>query len=191
MRSGGAHYVLALKGNRSTLHKHFQKLFAEAERDDYRGVSHFASGDEGHGRTELRIVRAMSLGELPEAIKAPWTDIKTIVQIDRVRSADALTVHRGYYVSSHRADAKELASRIRKHWSIENQLHYCLDVAFGEDRRTIRSENGAQNFALVTRYALSMLKREPTKRSLAMKLRQAAWSESYFLDVIACGFAKI
>jgi predicted transposase YbfD/YdcC len=140
---------------------------------------------------EYRLVRAMPLGALPASIKAPWTDLKTVVQIDRVRSADALTVHRAYYVTSHRVDPKMLAARIRGHWSIENQLHHCLDVTFSEDRRRIRNENGAQNFALITRYALSMLKREPTKMSVAMKRRKAAWAETYFLDVFSSGFPQV
>jgi hypothetical protein len=64
-------------------------------------------------------------------------------------------------------------------------------VSFAEDRRSIRDENGAQNFALITRYALSMLKREPTKMSVAMKRRQAAWGETYLLDVLSGGFAEV
>ena len=191
VRESGAHYVLALKGNRSALHKHVKKRFAEAEKAGYPRMKRVESRDEAHGRMEYRLVRAMPLGALPASIKAPWTDLKTVVQVDRVRSAEALTVHRAYYVTSHRADPKLLAARIRGHWSIENQLHHCLDVTFGEDRRRIRNENGAQNFALITRYALSMLKREPTKMSVAMKRRKAAWGDTYFLDVLSSGFPHV
>lgn len=133
----------------------------------------------------------MPLGELPASIKAPWTDLKTVVQVERVRSADELTVHRAYYITSHAPDSQLLATRIRRHWSIENQLHHCLDVSFDEDKRRIRHENGAQNFALVTRYALSMLKREPSKMSVAMKRRKAAWGDTYLLDVLASGFPQV
>ena len=154
----------------------------------------FASRDDAHGRKEYRLVRAMPLGPLPANIKAPWTDLLTIVQVDRVRAADSVTVNRAYYITnitSHTADANMLAVRIRGHWSIENQLHHCLDVTFAEDRRRIRDENGAQNFALVTRYAVSMLKREPTKMSVAMKRRKAAWGATYLLDVLVAGFAQL
>ena len=191
VRGAGAHYVLALKGNRGTLHKHVQKRFSEAQKAGYPEAKSFESRDDAHGRLEYRIVRAMPFGQLPASIKAPWTDLKTIVQIDRVRAADNLTVHRAYYVTSHGAEPKQLAARIRGHWSIENQLHHCLDVSFADDRRSIRSENGSQNFALITRYALSMLKREPTKMSVAMKRRKAAWGETYFLDVLTTGFPEI
>ncbi|MEO8903769.1 MAG: ISAs1 family transposase, partial [Polyangiaceae bacterium] len=64
-------------------------------------------------------------------------------------------------------------------------------VSFNEDRRTIRSVNGAQNFALICRYALSLLKRDPIKMSVAMKRRKAAWAESYFIEVLGAGFPEI
>ena len=64
-------------------------------------------------------------------------------------------------------------------------------MSFADDRRSIRSKNGSQNFALINRYALSLLKREPTKMSVAMKRRKAAWSDNYFLDVLSTGFSEI
>src|SRR5438270_4657460 len=99
-------------------------------------------------------------------MKAAWTDLNTAVLVERVRAADTVTLDRHYYITSHRPDPKLLAGRIRGHWSIENQLHHCLDVTFDEDRRRIHSDNGAQNFALISRYALSLLKREPSKLSV-------------------------
>ncbi|MGH3848620.1 MAG: ISAs1 family transposase [Pseudonocardiaceae bacterium] len=191
VRKRGAHYVLALKGNRGALHTYVKERFAEAEQGGYKNMKVFEDFDNAHGRTEARVVRAMPMGPLPDSIKAPWADLKTIVEIGRMRVADSLTVHRAYYVTSHRADPKHLAARIRGHWSIENQLHHCLDVTFGEDRRSIRSKNAAQNFALISRYALSILKRDPTKMSVAMKRRKAAWADSYFVDVLAGGFPQL
>ncbi len=192
VRKAGAHYVLSLKGNRGRLHKHVRKCFADAEEADYPKVASFESKNTGHGRDEFRVVRAMPLEKLPNTTKVPWTDLRTIVQVDRVRSTkEKLTVQRSYYVTSHRADPKVLARYIRGHWSIENQLHHCLDVSFADDRRGIHHENSAQNFALINRYALSLLKQESTKTSTAMKRRIAGWSETYFLDVLATGFPQI
>ena len=104
---------------------------------------------------------------------------------------DHISIQRAYYVTSHAAEPHDLATRIRDHWGIENQLHHCLDVSFNEDRRRIRDENGAQNFALVTRYALSILKRDPTKMSVAMKRRAAAWESSYSLEVLSHGIPQV
>lgn len=191
VREGGADYVLALKGNRSALHKHVQHLFEEAAERDYRGVKRHESRDQAHGRIEFRLVRAMPLGELPARMKASWVDLRTVVAVDRVRTTDKTTLERSYYITSHAPDAKLLATKIRAHWGIENQLHHCLDVSFAEDRRRIRDENGAQNFALITRYALSLLKRETSMKSVAMKRRKAAWTRTYLLDILSRGFAHV
>jgi len=191
IREAGAHYVLALKGNRGTLHNHVRRRFAMAEKAGYSGIKQAESRDEAHGRKEYRLVRAMPLGDLPASTNVPWADLRTIVQVDRIRVDDQVRVNRAYYITSHDPNPKLLAARIRRHWSIENQLHHCLDVTFDEDRRQIRDENGAQNFALVTRYALSMLKREPSKMSVAMKRRKAAWGDTYLLDVLASGFPHV
>jgi predicted transposase YbfD/YdcC len=191
VREAGADYVLALKGNRGALHKHVQQLFANAAESGYRGVKHFESHDQAHGRIEYRMVRALPLGVLPPRMKATWSDLNTAVLVERVRAADSVTLDRSYYITSHAANPKLLAARIRGHWNIENQLHHCLDVSFSEDRRRIHDENGAQNFALITRYALSLLKREPTKMSVAMKRRKAAWGDTFLLDVLSSGFPHV
>lgn len=191
VREAGADYVLALKGNRSALHQHVEQLFAEAEANGYPGVKQFDSSDAAHGRIEHRIVRAMPLGTLPTRMKAAWTDLRSAVMIHRIRATDHVSVGRAYYVTSHRPNAKHLAGRIREHWSIENQLHHSLDVSFGDDRRKIHSEHGAQNFALLARHALSLLKRQPSKMSLAQKRRRAAWGPQYLLKVLACGFNEV
>lgn len=82
VREAEAHYVLALKGNRSALHNHVKKRFKAAEQAGYPGVQSFESRDDAHGRLEYRIVRTLPLGQLPAAIKAPWTGLQTIVQIE-------------------------------------------------------------------------------------------------------------
>jgi predicted transposase YbfD/YdcC len=168
-----------------------QKLFAEAETGRFRGVKRHGSKNRGHDRDECRIVRALSITSLPPSIAETWTDPKTAVMVDRIRLDKNPSVERSYYVTTHGPDATLLAAKIRAHWKIENQLHHCLDVSFAEDRRSIHDENGAQNFALITRYAPAMLKREPTKTSVAMKRRKTAWGETSLLDVLSCGFAQV
>lgn len=191
VREAGADFVLALKGNRGALHRHVIGLFDEAAGRDYQGVKHIDSSDAAHGRSEFRRVRALGIGELPSGVAASWTDLNTAVMVERVRTADAVTVERTYYVTSHPAKPKLLAAKIRGHWGIENQLHHCLDVTFAEDRRRIHDEIGAQNFALVTRYALSILKRDPTKLSVAQKRKKASYSPAYSLEVLSRGFPQV
>lgn len=192
VRAAGADYVLALKGNRSALLEHVQSVFrAKGAAERYPGLKPFSTEDRAHGRIEHRIVRATPIGDLPHGVASGWTDLNTAVLVERVRADKNVSLESAYFVTSLPAKPKLLAKKIRDHWSIENQLHHCLDVSFAEDRRSIRDENGAQNFALVTRYALSLLKREPTKMSVAMKRRKAAWGASYILDVLSNGFIEV
>ena len=191
VRDRGGDFVLALKGNRAALHEHVEQLFAKARANGFRRVKTFATHDEAHGRIEFRQVCAIPMGKLPPHIKADWRDLNTAVLVERVRTTDHTSLETAYYVTSHPPDPELLAGHIRGHWSIENQLHHCLDVTFGDDRRSIRHDNGAQNFALLARHALSLFKREPSKMSVAMKRRNAAWSADYILDLLRCGFAEV
>lgn len=198
IRDRGGHYVLALKGNRKAPHRHVEERFENERESNYPTTQ--ASIEEGraHGRSEVRIVRAMPLGDLPKSLQAPWCDLKTIVQVERIRVTDGLSLQRAYYISSHPARAKTFAKQIRDHWKIENELHHCLDVTFGEDHRAIRSQYGAENFALLSRFALSLLKRHPgapstnnRKQSVRLKKKIATWSDVYFLTVLNAGFPEI
>lgn len=185
IRDRGAHYVLALKGNQGKLHDHVVQAFDAAPRID---ATPAVESDEGHGRVERRVVRAMRLRKLPREIRAPWSDLKSIVEVVRIRGAKQLSVTRAFYITSLPPKAARIARCIRDHWKIENELHYVLDVTFGEDRRTIRSEYGAQNFALVCRHALSLIKRDPRKLSVAMKRRRAMWSPRPAVELLTHGF---
>jgi predicted transposase YbfD/YdcC len=188
-RAAGADYVLALKGNRGTLHRQVKQVFAQAESKGFRGVDRFASHDEAHGRIEHRIVRALPIDKVPLTSQAPWADLHSVIQVERTRVVkERMSVERFYYISSMAAKAEDFSRRIRGHWSIENQLHHCLDVSFDEDQRTIRDPIGAQNFALISRYALVLLKRETSRKmSVAMRRRRAAWEHEYLLQVLVAG----
>ncbi len=198
VREAEADYLLALKGNRSTLHDHVRRLFVEAEERSYRGVATARSADQGHGREEQRVVRAMPLGELPENNHAEWIDLRTIVQIERTRTvAGETTCEREFFITSLPPLPKRIAKAIREHWSVENQLHWCLDVGFDEDRRRIRDQNAAQNFATIVRCALAMIKRTPLmlrgkvrSRGVAAKRKNAGWSTAYLLSVLTTGIAQ-
>jgi predicted transposase YbfD/YdcC len=185
IRERGAHYVLALKGNQGALHDHVVRCFDSVPRSE---TEVDIQAEDGHGRTEQRIVRALPIGALPEKIRATWKDLKSIVEVVRVRAAKSLSVTRAFYVTSHPPKAHALATRIRDHWKIENQLHHVLDVSFGDDRRKIRSENGAQNFALVCRHALALIKLNPIKKSVAAKKRLAMWNPMNALKLLTYGF---
>jgi predicted transposase YbfD/YdcC len=186
VREAKADYVLALKGNRGPLHAQVKDIFADAERRKFRGVATNRSKTKAHGRVEQRTVRALSVPD--GEISSDWRDLKSIVMIDRSRSVHGkTTAERHYYISSLEADVAKLAETIRAHWGIENNLHWMLDVAFDEDSRRIRDERAAENFALVSRIALMMLKRSPERLSVALKRKRAGWEPDYMGQLLANG----
>jgi predicted transposase YbfD/YdcC len=189
IRDAGADYVLALKGNRGRLHAHVEQQFETAAARSYHGVPTFRSKETSHGRTEERVVRALHLEDWESSNRSQWVDLNTIALVERTRVvAGKSTAERHFYIASLPADAKRIAHAVRAHWGIENQLHWCLDVAFDEDRRRIRDEVAAQNFATIARYALSLLTREKTaKYGLPTKRKKAAWDNDYLMRVLTGG----
>ena len=184
VREAKADYVLALKGNRGPFYRRVVAMFQVAEAGGFRGLHTDRAKTKGHGRTEERIVRAMRLTEPPRG----WADVRSVVMIDRTRSvAGKTTTRRAYYVTSLDTDAGVLAKAIRSHWAIENNLHWLLDVAFDEDSRRIRDERSAENWALISRLALVMLKRSSERLSIALKRKKAAWDPTYLARLLGGG----
>lgn len=192
IREAGADYVLALKANRQNLYRHVVDAFAQAAATKQRVGTHVAKS-VGHGRDEQRTVRVMRLGPLPGNTDAAWTDVDTIVQVDRVRIVDGVaTESRLHFITSLPPVAAEIARAIRTHWRVENDLHWVLDVGFAEDRRKIRDTFAAANFATVTRFALALLKRDTSnRRGVAAKRRMASWSHDYLLRVLTAGKIEV
>jgi predicted transposase YbfD/YdcC len=184
IREAKADFVLALKGNRGPVHQQVENLFAAAESRKFRGVRTHRSKGEAHGRTKERVVRVMPLSKAP----AGWKDVKSVAMIDRTRDvAGEVSTERSYYITSLAPDAGKLAGAIRAHWGIENNLHWSLDVAFHEDSRRIRDERSAENFALVARLALMMLKRSPERLSIALKRKRAGWDPAFLTRLLVGG----
>lgn len=187
IREAKADYVLALKGNRGPLHNYVEELFARAQATRFRGVPTHRTKEKGHGRVEERVVRVLPLAHDP-AVLDGWCDVRSAILIDRTRTLAGETAEeRHYYISSLGPDAAKLAGAIRSHWGIENHLHWALDVAFDEDSRKIRDERSAENFALLSRLALMMLKRSPEKISIPLKRKRAGWEPDYVAELLARG----
>lgn len=184
----GADYVLSLKDNHPTLHAEVADFFEHAEKSGWRDTAHStnATTDGGHGRVEVRRVWASDAIEWLDATEA-WKGLRSVVMVERERMAGEKTsVERAYYLTSCAADAAKLGDIVRRHWSIENSLHWTLDVTFDEDSCRIRSKNGVQNFATLRKVALALLKREPSKAklSVAQKRKRAGYLTDYLLNVL-------
>jgi predicted transposase YbfD/YdcC len=192
IRERQADYVLALKGNRGRFHGFVKKKFEAAAARSYRGVPKCTTSSRGHGRKERRTVRAVPIADWPAAEGSAWTDVRTAVLVERTRTVSGrTTTETHYYISSLPPEPRRLAEVIRDHWKVENSLHWTLDVTFREDERRIRDEVAAQNFGVITRTALMLLKRTPGLKkdtSIARKRKGAGWHKDFLARVLLSGF---
>ena len=184
----GADYVLALKGNQETLSDEVENYFTQAEAVDFEGIECDALGsrETGHGRIEKReIYVTEDIDWLPQ--KSKWRNLKTIIMVksERLVSGKPASFEKRYYISSLSADAVKIANAIRKHWGIENQAHWILDVAFREDEQNADAGNIAENMSLMRRIAMNLLKQEKSaKCGMEIKRQMAGWDNEYLLKVI-------
>lgn len=177
-----ADYVLAVKGN--------QGLLAEQVRDSFLLLNWDSVSEEidcGHGRVEQR--KCSVIADLSVIDKAAeWLSLKGLVRIESERYHKATgKIEREirYYITSLKPDAARLNSVIRQHWGIENKLHWVLDVGFGEDLDRKRAGHAAQNFSLINRIALNLLKQETSfKRGIRSKRLKAARNHPYLLKLL-------
>jgi predicted transposase YbfD/YdcC len=186
----GANYLLALKANQPLLHQEVVQYFEHARQDrtvDAKPLVTHETVDKGHGRLETR--RAWCTDDVQWlSERTRWKGLRTIVMIERTRQLSGQTsVEQAYYISSHAPDAKRIGDLIRRHWSIENELHWVLDMTFDEDQSRIRDRNAATNLALLRKLALALLKREQSKPSMSIvgKRRRVGWDNDYLFTVLA------
>jgi predicted transposase YbfD/YdcC len=184
----GADYLLALKGNQGNLKDDVQLVFRDAQANEFAGlkVSYDKRVDKDHGRLEVRECWATEQLDWLSC-RTEWKGLRSICMLRAQRTLGGQTTREDrLYISSLPADAARLAQAIRSHWSIENSLHWVLDVAFREDESRKRKDNAPENLAVVRHIAFNLLKAEKgLKRSIAGKRLAAGWEESYLETVLS------
>lgn len=182
-----AHYIVAVKDNQPTLAQAIKEWFAAADAGTLdRPFWQDVDLDKGHGRLETRrCVVTNDVAWLRE-MKQEWRGLQSLVMVESIRemvngkNKGEYSTERRYYISSLPAKPALLNQRVRAHWGIENSLHWVLDVAFDEDDCRIRVGEGTQNFAILRRIALNLLKQDKsTKLGIATKRLKAAWDTAY------------
>lgn len=178
-----ANYILAVKLNQKQLHQDIEDEFRFSDT-----IVTNTSLDAGHGRIETRKCHVITKFNHIQN-KQKWENLKTIIKLESTRefkNSDKLTEKATrYYISSVEAKSEDFQNYIRYHWSIENKLHWVLDVAFGEDASRKRSGNSPQNFSTLNKIALNLLKNEKTlKVGIKGRRLKAGWDNKYLMKVL-------
>jgi predicted transposase YbfD/YdcC len=183
-------YVLALKENQRTLYRHAVDWFDHATATDFHFIPHHDYArtiNKGHGRVEIRECWLISdtpvIAEFRE--QQGWTGLHTLVKIRRQREMNGIRSEEvSYYISSLQTGAADILQAVRRHWVIENECHWVLDVIFDEDRSRIRLGDSPENFAILRHIALSILKQDQSKGSLKGKRFKAALNDDFRLQLL-------
>jgi predicted transposase YbfD/YdcC len=183
IKGSGGDYLLALKKNQKNLfeevHDHMQSrkgLFDKHVETDYVG-----------GRIETRTTYCSSDLRFIDGL-SDWRGAKSIVMIECERvfknGKQPPSFQTRFYISSTEQNAAFFGKATRHHWSIENQLHWQLDMVFNEDRQRVRSDNAPENMATLRKMALQLLLKHKGKNSLKKTRKKVAWNQGFLLDVL-------
>lgn len=175
-----ANYILAVKENQKELYEDILDSFRVLKADDYSEEL-----DYGHGRIETRKCTVLTDLTLVES-RNKWKSLVSIVKLERERYFKAThtkETETSYYISTLKS-AKTIANGVRKHWGIENKVHWILDVAFNEDQSRKRNGNAAQNFSNLNRIALNLLKKDNARVGIKSRRKMAGWGNEYLLKLI-------
>ena len=183
-----ADYILAVKDNQGNLHKEITDMFSKADTPAFSHYLHECDTwvEKDHGRVETRECKLIrNLGWLYEI--QSWKGVECILKITSSVLRDGKTIgEERFYISSIQELTANAANRaVRKHWHIENKLHWVLDMVFKEDYARARTENAAENLTTIRKIALNAMKLEKSdKCSLKIKRKKAGWDDSYALKIL-------
>jgi predicted transposase YbfD/YdcC len=186
----GADYVLALKANQGNLYEDVSQLFDLARQQGFNnlGDQFHSTVEKGHGRLEIRRYAVMENTEYLLGAEK-WPQLRSIgmVESERRLNGQISSVEQRYYILSLNSDVKRFADAVRHHWSIENQLHWVLDVSFKEDSRRGCNGHSAENLAVMRHIGVNLLSQENrVKLGIENKRLKAGWDNHYLETVLNC-----
>jgi len=176
-------YLLALKKNQKGLYEEVQDWINNHKSN----MDIFEQTDYVGGRIEKRKTYVCKdLTYIDETQN--WIDSKCVIMVESERSfkngQQKTTSQTRFYISSKLADAEYFSKSIRQHWSIENHLHWQLDIVFNEDRQRLREGNAPENMAILRKLALQTLIKCKGKKSVKTFRKKVAWNQNLLFEVI-------
>lgn len=173
IRDRGADYILSVKDNQPTLADSMRDFFAAFQVDPAK-TPHQAHEvvEKDHGRLEIR--RCYAFKQL-DCLHAPerWPDLKSFAVIVSERTVKGkTTVEQRHYITSLIPDAAQINHAVRQHWSVENSLHWCMDVAFNDDQMRARTDHAAHNLSVLRHFALNLIRYAPVKHKGGIKVQR-------------------
>jgi predicted transposase YbfD/YdcC len=170
IRAKEGDYLMGLKGNQSTLRAETETVFQAAsgraninvDEQQPPAVREATETEKGHGRLETRSAKVIT--DFAEWVPASerWPGLSSLIAIEATREellSGKTTTETRFYISSRKMSPNEALAGTRNQWLIENQLHWCLDVTFGQDANRTRAKNAAENLAVVRHFALNLVRR--------------------------------
>lgn len=184
----GGNFLLSLKGNQGNLHKDI-KFFFESDQNDKNIIKFTTESKKGHGRIEKRTYGLYTKINTFKQLHPQWSMLESIGFVSLKRIIGTKTTEETRYYISTLTDAQKFAEASRKHWGVENSLHWVLDVVFHEDDCRIRAKNAVENIAIIRRAALNLITLDTvSKRSKRLKRLKAGWDDEYLKKVLTQQF---
>lgn len=181
-----ADYVLALKGNQTSLHEDVGLFVEEQKANGFKNtkISQHSCVDGDHGRIETRRTTVVEdIAWLQE--RHGWPGLKSVVLVESTREIGEKTERETrLYISSLNLPAAQLGPVIRSHWAVENSLHWVMDMVFRDDECRVRTDHAPANFTTIKHMAQNLIRRAPGKDSLRLRRKVAAWDDDFLASLI-------
>lgn len=188
IRAAGADYLLAVKGNQGNLEESLKTFFDAARCERLKQPESFLETiEKDHGRIEVRryFLTDNAFGLVDSGV---WLDCRQVGMVESIRDVGKAEpiVERRYFITSAKSAVSQFAAAVRDHWQVENRLHWSLDVTFREDECRIRKDYAPQNFSLLRKFGLNLLRMDQSnaKMSLRCRRKRAGWNHDFLIETL-------
>jgi predicted transposase YbfD/YdcC len=181
-----ADYILALKGNQGSLREDVDVFVAEQQANGFKNtkISRHETVDADHGRIETRTVTVIHDAAWLNH-RHDWPGLKAVAIVESTRETGAkIETETRFYITSLTAPAARVGPAIRDHWSIENSLHWVMDMTFRDDECRVRTDHAPANLAVIRHMAQNLIRQAPGKQSIRLRRKTAAWDDDYLASLI-------